>query len=244
MTIRNPNHFEIFEWFTHPASSGPIHLALPAHEFGHLLIGVPDFYHATSSSYAGVYSIMSTLPSDCCTSHFDPFVKLKSQWLDYGVIAGAGTQTFTLRNIEQYGEALILYDPTRGKDEYYVLEYRRPGTSYDAGRASGAAAGLPAAGLAIWQIIENPSFRERNVLAGAANFYEKGVRLVRADPSTPLKDGKALFTASSGTIYLKWSDGSDTGFQILVQPDAPCKTGCGGFGLSFPPDSIRLIVNR
>jgi M6 family metalloprotease-like protein len=235
VTIRNSNHWEILEWFTHPAATKPIMLGLPTHELGHLLVGVPDLYSTGWKYDAGLFSRMSAGCSSCETTHFDPFLKLKAKWLDYTVITGTGQYTYTLRNVEQFGEGLVLYDPTatRGRKEYFILEYRRPGSSYDAGRAANGG-GLPNAGLAVWHIVEDAAAQKLlNPPAAANNWYRQGVLLERANGGSPIDDSKALFGTANTPLFLNWSDGSSTGFKVVLQS-----------GTSAAPDSVSLTITR
>jgi hypothetical protein len=110
-----------------------------------------------------------------------------------------------------------------------VLEYRRPGSSYDAGRSS-IGSGLPNAGLAVWHIVEDADLQKNlNPPAAADNWYRQGVLLERAyntiSPSKKeLVDPWALYTAEDtdkyGPVQLNWSDGSQSGLQVYVQPSA------------------------
>jgi hypothetical protein len=179
---------------------------------------------------------MSAGCSACETTHFDPFVKLKAKWLDYTVIAGSGVYTFTLKNVASSGDALVLYDPTRGRKEYFILEYRRPGTSYDAGRGN-AGGGLPNAGLALWHIVEDDASQKKlGPPSSADNWYRKGVRLVRRNGSIPFQNEQALYSATNSTLFLQhWSDQSPSGFtmRLLDAADGP-----------NPPTSIRVQITR
>jgi len=125
------------------------------------------------------------------TTHFDPFIKLKSGWLNYTVALGNGE--YRLRDVETSGEALVLFDPRRvtdprrGPAEYFIIENRFRGVgfsapSYDAGR-SAAGGGLPGDGLAIWHVIENPALLKlsKPPIGGEDEWGRRGIRLVRAD---------------------------------------------------------------
>jgi M6 family metalloprotease-like protein len=90
-----------------------LQLGLPAHELAHMLTGIPDLYYTDKSKSwqydATVFSRMSANSSAREITHFDPFLKLKAGWLSYTI--GTGSGTYTLRNVEKYSEAVILYDP-------------------------------------------------------------------------------------------------------------------------------------
>jgi hypothetical protein len=59
-----------------------------------------------------------------------------------------GVKRYTIPDVETHHRVLVLLDHGRGTDEYFLVENRWPGTSYDAP--------LPDAGLDVWHIMENP----------------------------------------------------------------------------------------
>jgi M6 family metalloprotease-like protein len=249
---------DVVEWYT----GSPLSLDLPAHELSHILMDTPDLYfqaggrdlywpYATQSFslMCGIYQGRRTV------GHFDPFIKLKSGWLNYTVAVGSGE--YRLRDVERSGEALVLYDPRRNDDlrrprEYFIIENRWRGTSYDAGR--GAEPGVPNDGLAVWHVVEDPALYAKMSPAppntDAAEWGRRGIRLIRADGGAPggcvtvgpacvpnpADDAKALFrsygaTVSGGTspASLRWLDGTSAGFEVTL--------------LSLPGEEVRLSVN-
>jgi M6 family metalloprotease-like protein len=124
----------------------PPNLGLVAHELSHLLLGATDMYFGFGNPFAaGDYSLMDRTYK---TTHLDPFHKLKLGWLRPKIIFRGGR--YTLRDVEESHDVWILLDPARGSDEYFIVENRWPGDSYDRHMAD-------AGGLAVWHIIENPS---------------------------------------------------------------------------------------
>jgi M6 family metalloprotease-like protein len=254
VTISGKGDMEVFEWFAHAPdsiNSNPLSLGLPAHELGHLLTGIPDLYDTgwrkdsagnrfrNGWNYdSGVFSRMGAGCSACEITHFDPFHKLKMGWLNYTLALGSGT--YTLRNVEEYGEGLILYDPNRGRNEYFILEYRSPGTSYDAGRGN-VGGGFPLsqfntanAGLAVWHIVEDEGLQKKlSPPKEANNWYRKGVLLVRADGRSTLDDSRALFTTRTSPLVLRWSDNSVAGFNV---------TPLDATDMGNPPYAMRLSI--
>lgn len=215
----------IAEWYT----GSPANLGAPAHELSHLLLGTPDLYmNAPWAFAAGAFSIMD---GSYTSTHFDPFVKLKTGWLSTRVVTGTGT--YMLRDVETRREALILYDPARGPGEYFLIENRTRGTSYDAGRG-GAGGGLPNNGIAIWHILENPALLplSKPPLGDPGEWGRRGIRLVRANGGTPVDDAKALFRTSgvmvgpsSTPAKLRWIDGSSSHFTVtLLSAPGPVTT--------------------
>jgi M6 family metalloprotease-like protein len=245
VTISNQFGAGRLEWFAPAPPSGQLELGLPAHELAHFLTGIPDLYYSDKSKSwkydATIFSRMSAECTACSITHFDPWLKLKAGWLNYMI--GTPSGTYTLRNVENYAETVILYDPARGPDEYFILEYRRPGTSYDNGRPYGGGSGLPNAGVAMWHIIENPTLQAKmNPPAGADNYYRKGVLMVRAaggvttsGASLIFNDESALGTTYNMPAYLYWSDGS-LAFTVMPLDQTT--------GVTTPPDQVRIQVTR
>jgi M6 family metalloprotease-like protein len=184
----------IAEWYANSPTVRPLNLGLPAHELSHLIMGTPDIYFSgvPESYYKGFwpyaaenFSIMDVTWS---TTHFDPFMKLKSGWLSYDVAIGSGSYDYTLKDVETSGKVLILYDPIRSPREYFIVEYRFRGSSYDAGRNSiGAGHGLSNDGIAIWHIIEDPALYQTVQLPPKhdGGWGRQGIRLIRADGGVP-----------------------------------------------------------
>jgi M6 family metalloprotease-like protein len=220
----------IAEWYT----GNPPNLGAPAHELSHLLIGTPDMYmnDLPWPFSAHAYSIMD---SSYTTTHFDPFIKLKAGWLSsYALAIGSGE--YRLRDVETHREVLVLYDPRRGPGEYFIIENRWRGSSYDAGRGA-AGRGTGADGIAVWHIIENPTlFMFSNPPIGdPGDWGRRGIRLVRANGGIPEDDTRALFSTpgvilsdSTSPARLRWADGAATGFELTL--------------LSAPGPEVRLSV--
>jgi M6 family metalloprotease-like protein len=211
----------IAEWYT----GIPANLGAPAHELSHLLLGTSDLYMEGRAwpFAAHAFSIMDISYS---TTHFDPFVKLKTGWLATRVVSAGGTHV--LRDVETRREAIILYDPAHGPGEYFLLENRWRGSTYDLGRG-GAGGGLPNSGLAIWHIIEDPALLTLSTppIGAPGEWGRRGIRLVRANGGVPEDDAKALFRVAGATVgddtspaRLRWIDGSPSGFTVTLLSDA------------------------
>jgi hypothetical protein len=172
------------------------------------------------------YSLMDTTYSPV---HLDPIHKLKLGWLDHRIATKSGI--FTLQDVETHHEALILYSHKRGKAEWFILENRWRGNSYDAGAVGQA--GIPSDGIAIWHVIEDPAvFNQVKPFppTGAEGEWGRlGVRLIRANGGNPVDDSKALFGMQGDFISddtkpanLRWLDGTPSGFEVhLLQGAGP-----------------------
>jgi M6 family metalloprotease-like protein len=99
--------------------------------------------------------------------HIDPYHKLKWGWLNPQLADHSGR--YTLRDVATTGDALILYSPYFGTDEFFILENRWRGNSYDRFRSNDWQEGL-----ALWHCIQDPNLK--------ADWGRRAVHLRRADP--------------------------------------------------------------
>ncbi len=226
----------------------PPNLGLVAHELGHLLLDLPDMYFQLPTNEprwqnipfdnpfaAGDYSLMDRSYK---TTHLDAFSKLKLGWLRPRLIFRS--DRYTLPDVETRNFVWILLDPRVGTDEYFIVENRRRGSSYDSQMAD-------AGGLAVWHIIEKPSiYRSRippkppNAPASSRqdlweakwkqidrnDWGRLAIRMIRpvwntSDDSRALWDGSDPTTGYNllpdGTpprASLRWADGTPSGFAL------------------------------
>lgn len=198
--------------------AGENFLAVAIHELAHQLLGAGDMYPGRGSpdpggpgGRAGSYSIMdrSRWPL-----HLDPYHKLKLGWLNAKVVKESGW--YTLRDVETSGEALILHDPNFGKSEFFIIENRNRGNSFDRW--------LPSEGLAVWHITESNSISR-------AQWARRAISLRRANGGNPIDDSLALFDgAIPGTDFdidddsspqdLRFSNARRSGIKIKHIPRA------------------------
>lgn len=214
----------------------PPSLGLVAHELAHLLLGAGDMYFWFFQPYAaGGYSLMDQSPPS--PPHLDPFHKLRLGWIVPRVHTGIGWRG--LPDVETNGEACILYDPLRGTKEYFVVENRWRGNSYDSTR--------PDVGLGVWHMLEDPAVfgplpapigsppAEWNKV-GYHEWARRGIRMIRPVYGPPFNDGLALWDGSDpATGYdllpfdsnpnhatLHWSDKTPSPFAITnISPAEP-----------------------
>lgn len=226
-TMRTPAGKEVPAWepltvdgVTIPAITeayigNPPNLGLVAHELSHILLGAPDMY-LDAPHRAGAFSLMDI---SYRSVHLDPFLKLKLGWLKPRVVTKPGE--YSLRDVETSREALIVYDPRRGSGEYFLLENRWRGKTYDAD-------GLTADGLAVWHIMEDASDFLRSAPPGTSSqdWGRWGVRLLRANGGRPVEDSKALIGKGERLDFRGLSDElgqwsvevvSDPGAQIRIK---------------------------
>jgi M6 family metalloprotease-like protein len=221
----------IIEWY---AGNPPVH-AVAAHELAHLLLGhgdmyfqlpdgtqIPNFYHV------GDCSLMDHGRK---LTHIDPFAKLKYGWLRPQLIVRSGH--YSLPSIETERFVWILMNPAHSIAEYFIVENRWPGTSYDRNMSD------LGGGLAIWHIMEDPAvFGSVPAPPGVTpeiwsqvslgDDTRRAIRLLRPLIVPPLNDAIALRDGADPVTgfdvlsddpnpqhsSLKWADGTPSGFAI------------------------------
>jgi len=205
----------------------PANLGVVAHELSHLLLGAGDMYfNFFTPTAAGSYSLMD----QHAPGHFlDPFHRLKLGWIQPRLVFRSGQ--YSVPDVETRHQALILVDPDRGTDEYFIVENRWPATSYDAGLAD--------TGLAVWHVMENSSVYNSApppttvspsnwATIASDDWGRKAIRMVRPILTPPFSDASALWDGSDPlTGYdllssdpdpnhstLRWGDGTPSGFAL------------------------------
>jgi len=131
--------------------------------------------------------------------------------------------------------ARILYSPSRGSSEYFILEFRNPSQAASLQDLASYDTGVGGAGLAIWHIILQSDGRPSHFPGPYPNDPGRdwiGVYL-DSDPagkftSRPGQNytdfqagGTTLWAGSTVTPALRWFDGSSTGVRIAVADFAP-----------------------
>ncbi|MFQ5887763.1 MAG: CARDB domain-containing protein [Candidatus Hydrothermarchaeales archaeon] len=204
---------------------------LLTHELSHMILNLPDMYYdydiakkmkkydVKSHPYAAhSYSMM-----DVAKYHLDPFHKLKLGWIKPTIVHHNGW--YTIQDVETHYQAYILYDPNKVSKEYFIVENRWPGNSYDKG--------LPDQGLAVWHIIEDPKIYEKinEPYTEPWDWGRRAISLRRVNGGKPLSDSQALWDGSdpktgydlsdtSSPSNLKWQNGQPSGLSIKQIPSA------------------------
>jgi M6 family metalloprotease-like protein len=199
------------------ALGSPANHPVIAHELSHLLANLPDMYPPNvrgesrqifTPTRASKFSLMDNTYDPF---HLDPLNKLKLGWARPRLIFRGGR--YTLPDIETRRRVLVLVDPARGLDEYYLVENRLPGTGFDRN--------LPDRGLGVWHIMERqadwdaapppPTVSSADWAETAGQLGVRAIRMVRPVLTKPLDDSRALW------------DGSDpvTGYDLVSQDPDP-----------------------
>ena len=122
-----------------------------AHEIMHSL-GAVDLYGSNdhSQGYTTMCATIYAELDDLRSFHLDPFHKMQLGWVEPQIrsLRSPGSANLGVASLAQDDEPLILYDPYRGTNEYFILEYRSNVTPLGRGYEDD----LPSNGLAIWQV--------------------------------------------------------------------------------------------
>lgn len=235
----------------------PPSLGILAHELAHLMFNAGDMYFYFFQPYAaGPYSLMDQ--SLTHPGHLDPVHKLRLGWLTPRIITSSGWHQ--LRDIETSQEVLLLNDPEHGSDEYFLVENRWRGNSYDTA--------LPYSGLAVWQIIEDPAVYSSLPVPPSVDpaqwtdpkwtgWARRAIRMIRPIYGPPYNT--ALWDESNATtgydllssdrdpshVTLRWADGTPSGFSLLCMPipGPDVKVGVlhGDDNLVGPPLTVQYM---
>lgn len=168
--------------------AGPPHgsddLAVAIEEVLHLAANLADQYPDVQENYPdgryrrtddpGRPGQLALTDAGSRPVHIDPYHKLKWGWLNPQLADHSGR--YTLQAAATTGDALILYSPYFGTDEFFILENRWRGNSYDRFRDNNRGEGL-----ALWHCIQDQKL--------SSDWARRAVHLRRADPRLEIKKG-------------------------------------------------------
>jgi M6 family metalloprotease-like protein len=201
-----------------------------AHELAHQVLGLVDLYGGNGKpSLVGGFSLMCAPVEG---THLDPWAKMKLGWLKPTVVTQDGWTH--VKDVETHAEVFLLHDPAHGPQEYFLIENRWPGGSYESK--------LRDRGLAVWHIHEG---------RWGGDWGRKSIRLVMAGGAPPQPAAKRLWdgsdpetgydlTPTSTPSALRWEDGTSSEIGIWGISQAGPEVGVF-FDVpplrSTPPDS-------
>jgi hypothetical protein len=194
-------------------------ITLYAHELAHQLTEqapqwyLTDYYGITPLRI-GFFSLMGWSGSGVTgwdtqigPHHFDPMSKLKLGWYTPTVVTRDGW--VSIDDAETNPVAYLLHDPAHGTDEYYLIENRWKGTSYDntdelipaltpPWPPANGAIDIPDEGLLIWHVDETRLWK------GSLSGGYPLVNLTRRGGA----DSNASFNGDDADYYDFWSGSS------------------------------------
>ena len=191
-----------------------VSFATLCHEFSHIL-GTKDLYGLWNvTCHNNGYTLMSctiTFADDRASYHLDAWHKLQLGWLEPRIrsLTAGGIETVPATQSPATDAPVILYDPARGFNEFFLVEYRTSTSPWGAGYEDN----LPSNGLGIWHVVHdaNRNLQEwANV--GQSVWLEGQPNLGRG------QDANLLWTSGTTTPALRWSDGTVTRSTIFVRP--------------------------
>ncbi|MHA6288515.1 hypothetical protein [Maricaulis sp. CAU 1757] len=192
-------------------------LLTTAHEVAHIL-GGGDIYGASFNNNFGYSLHGSTIANSEIYFHMDPWHKMVMGFARPRVIALPERQApqnlrLTMPSNTRDYEAVLMYDPDRGRNAFFMLEYRvRQGSSFDRDVGS--------TGLVIWYVQVGADGNPVNLQAINPAFPEGAAVAIIGAPNQTITQGRA-WTAADGEIALNWPGGGDSGLRLRVQPGAP-----------------------
>ncbi len=162
--------------------------------------------------------------------HLDPWNKMLAGWVEPRVVAFrptggvASLPAAQVSGVSPLLGPLVLHDPARGPEEFFVVEFRsrRPRGGAPGGGHDAAVLG---AGVAIWYVRRNlPTGSTRNGLTVVFDWPPPVVQRVGGNMVAnyligPAGPGRGPFwTPEHGVAILPWGDGSDSGLRLRVGP--------------------------
>ena len=232
-------------------------LGIFAHELGHGFL-LPDLYDLDfDSNGTGQYCLMSSGGEGYI--HMSAWCKIQLGWIIPTVITTNGT--YTLHDAETHSEALIVCDLKHSGYEYFLIENRYKGTSYDS--ISGewydpvyqfwCIGDLPDEGILIYHIDDRKAIPCWSFVTGAINNDEehKAVDVECSDsPSSHFIDADDLDSMKN------WGDDTDLWDSTTYDFDdfsSPCNatwydgklSGCAirDFSAIGPTMTMNISIN-
>ena len=208
-----------------------------AHELGHSL-QLPDLYDYNRRSRGiGIYGIMGLGNIDGENGHhFTAWSKIKLGWIEPTIVTKDGF--YDVNDSETHPEAYILMDPDYSKKEYFLVENRFRGTSYD-----NRSTPLPDQGIIIYHVDEsvprwftpwtwfpgvNNIERHKMIDVECADSFSSHFNNAddldknknNGDQNDLWDDTEYGFNSTSIPCNSRWYDGSsnDIGIYVLTKP--------------------------
>jgi M6 family metalloprotease-like protein len=190
-----------------------------AHELAHNAFGLRDYYaKGVKPESIEMYSLMG---DPYGPHHLDAYSKYKLGWIQPTIVTADGW--YNIPNAEENPSAFILHDPAHGTDEYFLIENRFKGNSYDNIEQfhSTDAKDISDEGLVIWHVDETRSWN------GSATGDISKVQLLTKDGSfgtNPAKYDRSAFNGADEGYYVfndhsqprnaRWWSGQRSGIGI------------------------------
>jgi M6 family metalloprotease-like protein len=205
-------------------------IVLFAHELFHQLVDDEHIYGpgAELNYKASLFAANTRATAgDAGPVHLDPWNKLRVGWMRPRVVpitpAGGSASIRAAQDgspDDDSSAPLVFYDPQRGTDELFIVEYRTPSTPIHPG--GGYDATVLGQGVAIWYVQ-----RESDGTTPTFNWPPPVVPVAGGNMFAnyllgPVEPGKGPFwTAENGEFSLPWGDGSESVLRLRVDQGNP-----------------------
>ncbi len=183
------------------------------HELSHTL-GIMDLYGRTCLSYQVTLMSCTGLDVNNRSFHLDPWHKMQLGWSEPRIrsLRTGGVETLPAAQNMDPSAPILLYDPTYGSNDFFILEYRTAtsptGPGYDASVAGN--------GLVIWHVVQDGYHDPLRVNCDTNGACDFTVWTVGA-PNLQ-KGGNSPWSSGATTAFLQFLPAIPTDTRIHVQP--------------------------
>lgn len=245
-------------------------LAGLTHEMLHTWGGI-DIYGPCYGCHNQGASSMAAMALDDRMIQLDPWHKAKFGWTQplFVPITSATRQAGGLRAFAGFGggitdlnRPIAFYDPARGLQEYFLVEFRTPfpgcsGSTLPRGECpTHPDAGAATVGFAVWHVNTDanqvltvvsksgdPAGRYLWTSSQPATAQTRGLGVI--DATTGVIGRPRFLQPADGELALRWMDGSDTGLRLQAGPmSTTSSTGLLRWRDASTPVAFRLDVLR
>jgi M6 family metalloprotease-like protein len=172
------------------------------HELTHQL-GAIDLYGRNDAMHPGL-----TVMGASYSLNLDPWHKLQFGWVAPRIrpMSSPGSDVLWATQMLKSDAPVILFDPGRGPDEFFILEYRTRTSS----KGAGSDGEIPAQGMAVWHVQHGPNHKP-NVISGVFTVVQLGAPFLA-------EGSNLLWGSGTMTPPLRWFDGTSTKIRLFVNP--------------------------
>lgn len=219
---------------------GPDQLAIAAEELLHQVGDLADQYPDRQQDYPegknrrvddpGRPGQLSLPDAEWRPVHVDPYHKLKWGWLNPQIAHASGR--FKLHDAATTGDALILYNPHVATEEFFILENRWRGSSYDQYRHA-----VYGDGLAVWHCIQDLALKD--------DWGRRALHLRRADPRLDAAGNlQPALTLFDGSVPGRGYDLHDDSYpnDLRFRGNAPSRLQVRNISAAGPVMTVDVVV--
>lgn len=141
--------------------------------------------------------------------HLDPWQKMQLGWCEPRILSihSGGLETIPAVQMGRPDAPVLLYDPSRGSNEFFLLEYR----TADSPNGSGYDSDVAGNGLVVWHIRQDGNHHLLLLPNNTQNDWSEA-------PPNFQHPSHGVWTNTSPSAYLQWQDGTQTVTRFRVLP--------------------------